>query len=58
MKLTQTDKAILADMGHPESDFAQIEEATRKTIYECDGKEFERDKAIALLGRVMLYNNS
>lgn len=51
MKLTRTDKDMLADMGHPESDLGQIEEATRKTLYEYDGMEIKRDEAIALLGR-------
>ena len=32
MKLTQADKALLLDMGHPESDLGQIEEATRSCV--------------------------
>lgn len=51
MKLTQEDKAILLDMGHPESDFSQIEEATRKTTYEYCDREISRGEAISLLGR-------
>lgn len=51
MKLTQTDKAMLLDMGHPESDFCQIEEATRRTLYEYDGMRINREEAISLLGR-------
>lgn len=51
MKLTQADKILLLDMGNPESDFTQIEEATRRTVYEYDGKEINRGEAITLLGR-------
>ena len=51
MKLTQADKALLLDMGHPESDLGQIEEATRRTLYEYDGMQINRDEAINLLGR-------
>lgn len=51
MKLTQTDKALLLDMGHPESDFGQIEEATRRTDYEYCGRQISREEAISLLGR-------
>ena len=50
MKLTQADKALLLDMGHPESDLGQIEEATRRTLYEYDGMQINRDEAINLLG--------
>lgn len=51
MKLTQADKAILLDMGYLESDLSQIEEATRRTLYEYDGKQIDREEAITLLGR-------
>lgn len=51
MKLTQADKALLLDMGYQESDFGQIEEATRRTDYEYDGKQISREEAITLLGR-------
>lgn len=51
MKLTKADKALLLDMGHPESDFRQIEEATRRTVYEYDGRQIGREEAITLLGR-------
>lgn len=33
MKLTQEHKNILKSWGYPEEDFAQIEEATKKTDY-------------------------
>lgn len=51
MKLTEEDKAILREMGHEDSDFPQIEEATRRTIYECDNIRISCDEAIKLLGR-------
>lgn len=51
MKLTHADKSLLLDMGHRESDFDQIEEATRKTLYEYDGRQVGREETIAILGR-------
>lgn len=51
MKLTLEDKALLLDMGCAESDFEQIEEATRKTYYEYCGKRIGQKKALELLGR-------
>lgn len=50
MKLTEKDKELLLKWGHSERDFAQIEEATRRTTYRYCGKEIEREKAIYLLG--------
>lgn len=51
MKLTQDDKALLIKWGHTEHDFAQIEEATRRTTYSYCGERINREKAISLLGR-------
>lgn len=51
MKLTWNDKAMLLNIGHPESDFGQIEEASRRTTYEYDGRQIDREEAITLLGR-------
>ena len=53
MKLTNTDKALLLEWGHPESDFQQIEEAFKKTKtkYELGDKPISREDAISLLGR-------
>lgn len=51
MKLTQADKSILLDMGYLESDFVQIEEATRRTDYEYCGRQVSRDEAISLRER-------
>lgn len=53
MKLTAEDKAMLLDMGHPEGDFGQIEEATGKTTYKWHGKRICREEALNLLGRRM-----
>ena len=38
MKLTNEDKAYLRELGHPETDFAQIEEAIGKTVYTLNFK--------------------
>lgn len=52
MKLTKENKELLKSWGHPETDFEQIEEATKKTIYKINYEEkISRDKAIELLGR-------
>lgn len=52
MKLTNRDKEILRKWGHSEDDLKQIEEATRKTVYELNGKEkISYHDAIKLLGR-------
>ena len=51
MKLTNEDKKILRSFGHPDSDFAQIEEAAGKTKYDLDGKRISRAKVIELIGR-------
>lgn len=50
MKLTEKDKGLLLKWGYSERDFAQIEEATRRTIYIYCGKEIDREKVIYLLG--------
>ena len=51
--LSQADKALLLSWGHPESDFAQIEQAMQKskTTYKMDCKPISREKAIEVLGR-------
>lgn len=51
MKLTPDDKVVLLDMGYEESDFRQIEEATRRTIYRYDGRKIKLEEVIALIGR-------
>lgn len=55
MKLTDSDKQILIDVGHLKDDLPQIEYATTKTKYTLDnGKEKKKislDEAIKLLGR-------
>lgn len=51
MKLTQDDKALLLRWGYIERDFAQTEEATRRTTYKFCGEQIRRDETICLLGR-------
>lgn len=53
MKLTNEDRAMLLDWGYPEEDFAQIEEAFKKskTTYELGDTSISREDAIAALGR-------
>ena len=53
MKLTVSDKKLLTNWGHPERDFAQIEEAMQKskTKYKLGSRHVSREKAIQLLGR-------
>ena len=53
MKLTNEDKALLLDWGYTEKDFAQIEEAFKKskTTYTLGSQRIVREKAIAVLGR-------
>lgn len=52
MKLTNEDKAYLKELGYPEADFAQIEEAIGKTVYTLNfKKQITLEKALELLGR-------
>lgn len=51
MKLTENDKALLRRWGEEDKYFPQIEEATRRTTYELDGKRISANEAIAALGR-------
>lgn len=52
MKLTKQDKEIIRKWGHLEDNMKQIEEATRKTVYELNDKEkISCNEAIKLLGR-------
>lgn len=52
MKLTNRDKEILSVWGYSGEDIIQIEEATRKTVYELNGKErISYQEAIKLIGR-------
>lgn len=52
MKLSNEDKEILRKWGHSEDDLKQIEEATRKTVYELNSKEkISCQDAIKLIGR-------
>ena len=53
MKLTEEDKQLLRKLGHPDTDFPQIEEAmqTKYTKYDYQGKRISREKAVELLGR-------
>lgn len=51
MKLTNRDKELLIKRGYNDKDMAQIEEATRKTVYEMDDKKISTKKALEVLGR-------
>ncbi len=51
MKLTENDKVLLRSWNFSESDIAQIEEATGKTVYTLDGRRISAKRAIELLGR-------
>ena len=56
MKLTNADKTILQNMRIPDEDFAQIERASSKTVYEYCPKggvsgKIGAKKAIELLGK-------
>lgn len=52
MKLTKVDKEYFREIGHFESDFAQLEKATTKTKYTINyKKKISTTKAIELLGR-------
>lgn len=52
MKLTNKDKEILSAWGYSEDNLKQIERATRKTVYELNGKEkISCQEAIELIGR-------
>ena len=52
MKLTNEDKTYLKELGYPETDFAQIEEAIGKTVYTLNfKKQITLEKALELLGR-------
>lgn len=51
MKLTTEDKETLKEYGFPDEDISQIEEATKKTVYEMDDKKISQKKAIEILGR-------
>ncbi len=54
MKLTDEDKKILLDWGHPESDFEQIQRAISKTIYELYSGSGEKQKISCEKARVVL----
>ena len=51
MKLTESDKKRLLSWGFLEKDFAQIEEATRKTKYTLDDQTITQKEALRELGR-------
>lgn len=53
MKLTDTDKAQLAEWGYSENDVRQIQEAASRsnTIYTMGGQRISREEAITRLGR-------
>lgn len=52
MKLTNEDKELLMDWGHPKEDLKQIERATSKTIYTLDsGEKISASEALTILGR-------
>lgn len=52
MKLTEQDKQILRDFGHPESDMRQLCEAARRCKHTDEhGNRISAEKAINLLGR-------
>lgn len=51
MKLTNNDKELLKEWGYQDNDINQIEEATRKTVYEVEGEKISAKKALEELGR-------
>ncbi len=51
MKLTNSDKEYLKEIGYSETDFAQIEKASEKSDYEYKCRRIGQKKAIDLLGR-------
>lgn len=51
MKLTKQDKELLTNWGYPKEDFEQIEEATRKTVYEMNDEKISTNTVIEVLGR-------
>ena len=55
MKLTKNDKELLIEWGHEESDFGQIERASKKTTYteinQTTSKKVTMKRAIEILGR-------
>lgn len=55
MKLTKSDKEMLMNLGHPESDLEQIEKATGKTKYKYEDehgcKKINQKEVLELIGR-------
>ena len=52
MKLTEQDKIILRDFGHPESDMRQLCEAARRCKYTDESRNrLSVDKVIEMIGR-------
>lgn len=53
MALTNEDKQMLRNIGHPESDMRQLSEAARRCKYKNnkDGKRMTAGKVINLIGR-------
>lgn len=52
MKLTEQDKQILRDFGHPESDIRQLCEAARRCKHTDEhGNRITAEKAVEMLGR-------
>lgn len=52
MKLTEQDKQILRDFGHPESDMRQLNEAARRCKYTDEhNKRISTEKVIGMIGR-------
>ena len=51
MKLSNSDKEYLKEIGYSENDFSQIERASEKSDYMYKRKRIGQKKAIELLGR-------
>ena len=51
MKLTIEDMKLLKKNGFLDKDMYQIEEATRKTVYETNDKKITQKEALEILGR-------
>lgn len=53
MKITEQDKQVLRDFGHPESDMRQLCEAARRCKYENDKshKALKAEQVIEMIGR-------
>ena len=51
MKLSESDKEYLFEIGYTMKDVPQIEQASKKTYFSYKGKRISGSKAIELIGR-------